>query len=172
MKNVVVNYCLCSLFLITLSCKKNIETSVLNQKAFDQTNHWIVQEKTNATKDDNTYSWNFEVEHPAEYILQIVSNPDSFQENGTAKIKLVTYEFEAPLLKNYVTHSNEIVSEFKKKIQLKNKGKQTVSITTVANFKKLRILPYYRNPIASGKHHEEWLQMHNSPEKKRDFKMV
>ena len=158
------------LFLITVSCKKNVEVTVLHEKPFDQTNNWIILDKTDAIKKGNTFSWNFEVKNPSEYVLQIVSNDELSEDENSAEVKIGTQEFEESLSKNYAINSNEIVSEFKNKIPLKNTEKQTLSITTKANFKNLRIIPHYKNLVGSGKYHQEWLTMHNSDEKQKALK--
>jgi len=168
MKNVVINCGLC--FLVLVSCKKNKDTTFLNEKPFDQTNNWTVLEKIDAVKEGNTFSWDFEVKQPSEYVLQIVLSKDSFKDKETAKVKIGTQVFEESILKSYVINSDNIVSEFKTKVPLKNTGKQTISITTDANFKNLRIIPHYKKPIGSGKYHQEWLTMHQSDEKQKALK--
>jgi len=170
MKNVVINCGLCFLFLVLVSCKKNEDTTLLNEKPFDQTNNWMVLEKTDAVKEGNTFSWDFEVKQPSEYVVQIVLSKESFKDKDIAKVKIGEQEFEESLLKSYVINSDDIVSEFKTKVPLKNTGKQTISITTDANFKRLRIIPHYKKPIGSGKYHQEWLAMHQSDEKQKVLK--
>lgn len=169
-KRLRIYSCAFALFFISASCKKNADTTLLNEKPFDQTNNWIVLEKTDAEKEVTTFSWEFNVKHPSEYVIQIVSNDELFKELDTAKIKISEQDFEELLLKSYVINSNDIVSEFKSKIQFKNTGKETISITTDANFKNLRIIPHYKNPIGSGNYHQEWLTMHQSTEKQEALK--
>ena len=159
-----------ALFLISVSCKTSVDSTTLNHEVFDQTNNWTVLDKTDAEKEGTTYSWNFNVKHPAEYVLQMVSNKASFKNETIAKIKIREKEFEKNLLKSYIINSNEIVSEFKNKIQFKNIGKQRISITTAANFNQLRIIPHYKNPIGSGNYHKRWLTMHQSNEKQEALK--
>ncbi|EPR73170.1 Alpha-L-fucosidase [Winogradskyella psychrotolerans RS-3] len=154
-----------SMFLVTVSCKKKEDTTVSIEKPFHQTNHWIVLEKTDASKEGNTFSWDFNVKQPSDYVLQIVSKNESYKDKDVAKVKIEEQAFEEPLLKSYIINSNDIVSEFKNKIPYKNTGKQTLSITTDADFKNLRIIPHYKKPIGSGEHHQEWLTMHQSAEK-------
>ncbi|QXP71071.1 alpha-L-fucosidase [Polaribacter sp. R2A056_3_33] len=159
-----------SMFLVTISCKKKEDITVSIEKPFDQTNNWIVLEKTNAEKKETTYSWNFNVKHPSEYVLQMVSSGAISEDKKSVKVKIDKQEFEESLSENYVINSNEIVSEFKSKIQFKNTGKQKISITTDTNFKTLRIIPHYKKPIGSGNYHQEWLTMHNSDEKQKALK--
>ena len=62
------------LFLILVSCQKNIETALSSEQKSDQTNNWIVLDKGVAIKKGSTYSWNFNVKHPVKYVVQIVLN--------------------------------------------------------------------------------------------------
>jgi len=159
---------ICSLIVVLLvqSCTTKVEEKESLSQVFDQTDNWIVLEKANTTIEGTTFSWNFNVKHPAEYVLQLVTNVDSFQEKDTVSVKLGTLEFEAPLSKSYLINTDDIVSEFKNIIPLKNTDEQKLSITTDANFKSLRLIPHYKKPIGSGKYHQEWLAMHQSKEKK------
>ena len=169
MKRLKINTVLiCSLFIaliVQYSCTTKEKANVSENKRFNQTDNWIVLDKTDVTKEGHTFSWTFEVKTPSDYVLQMVSTEASFKNNESVKIKIGEQEFEASLLKNYVINSNDIVSEFKNKIQLKNTGKQTISITTDADFKSLRFIPHYKKPIGSDKYHQEWLAMHQSKEK-------
>lgn len=67
------------------------------------------------------------------------------------KVKVNELEFEEPLVESYTINSNQIVSEFHKTIQFSNTGKQNISIQTTTNFKQIRIIPHFKNPIGSGK---------------------
>jgi alpha-L-fucosidase len=82
--------CICSLIVVLLvqSCTTKAEKNESQNQVFDQTDNWIVLEKTDATKEGTTFSWDFNVKHPAEYLLHIVTNADSFQEKETVSVKL------------------------------------------------------------------------------------
>ncbi|WP_298946164.1 alpha-L-fucosidase [uncultured Polaribacter sp.] len=162
-----INTIVFAVFLILVSCKINVYTSSLKKEKFNQTNNWIVLEKTVSEKEGNTFSWSFKVKQPTEYVLQIVSNQAYFRDKTTVKIKIGEQEFEKTLLKSYVINSNQIVSEIKNKIQFKNIGNQTISISTKGNFTSLRIIPHYKKPIGTGNFHQEWLKMHQSIEKQK-----
>lgn len=159
-----------TLLLVSVSCKKNVDSNIIKQKAFNQKNNWIVLDKTIAEKKETTYSWSFNAKHPSEYVLQMVSSGEISQDNNYVKVKIDKQEFKESLSKTYVINSNDIVSEFKSKIQFKNTGKQEISITTDANFKKVRIIPHYKKPIGSGNYHQQWLAMHQSKEKQEALK--
>ena len=176
MKRLKINTVLiCSLFIaliVQYSCTTKEKANVSENKRFNQTDNWIVLDKTDATKEGHTFSWTFEVKQPSDYVLQMVSTEASFKNNESVKIKIGEQEFEASLLKNYVINSNDIVSEFKNIFSIKNTEKQTLSITTDADFKSLRIIPHYKKPIGSGKYHQEWLAMHQSKEKQEALKRL
>lgn len=156
-----------AVLLISVSCKKNVDTSLSSEQKFDQTDNWIVLDKTDAIKKDNTYSWNFNVKHPVKYVVQMVSNKSLYNSKNHVKVTIVGQEFKRPLLKSYAINSNEIVSEFKKIVSFSKIGEQTISIKTAANFKRIRIIPHFENPIGSGGYHQEWLKMNQSDEKQK-----
>ena len=149
-----------------LSCTKHTNTKEFNEGEFDQTTNWIVLEKSNAIQDSLTYSWDFELKQPVTYVVQMVFDKPQFpQKEASVKVKVDALEFEAPITESYTIYSNQIVSEFPKTIQFTNTGNQHISIETDADFKQIRIIPHYKNPIGSGKYDAQWLKMHQSQEK-------
>ncbi|WP_225035240.1 alpha-L-fucosidase [Winogradskyella sp. SM1960] len=174
MKRLKINTILiCSLVLTLIaqySCTTKEKANTFQNQEFDQTNNWIVLDKTDATKEGTTFSWTFEVKNPSDYVLQVVTKDASFTDNKRGTVKLGEQVFEESLSKNYVINENEIVSEFKNIIPLKNTEKQTLSITTEADFKSLRFIPHFKKQIGSGKYHQEWLVMHQSDEKQEALK--
>lgn len=57
------------------------------------------------------------------------------------------------------------VSEFASAVMFKEAGPQTLTIETDAPVSQVRIVPHFSNSLGSGKYHEAWLKMHESPEK-------
>ncbi|MBF8148738.1 alpha-L-fucosidase [Winogradskyella sp. F6397] len=174
MKRLKINTILiCSLVLTLIaqySCTTKEKANTSQNPEFDQTNNWIVLDKTDATKEGTTFTWVFEVKNPSDYVFQVVTKDGSFTDTDTATVKIEEQAFEESLSKNYVINENEIVSEFKNIIPLKNTEKQTLSITTEADFKSLRFIPHFKKQIGSGKYHQEWLAMHQSDEKQEALK--
>ncbi|GAA3651458.1 alpha-L-fucosidase [Flavivirga jejuensis] len=159
-----------AIFLISISCKERIEFPLLNEAQYDQTDNWIILNKKDALKKENTFSWSFSVKHSVEYVLQVVLNNGVSIEENLVKVKVNEQEFEESLTKSYKINSNQAVSELSKKFKFVNTEKHTISIKTGADFKTIRIIPYYKNPISSGKYHQEWLKMNQSDEKKEALK--
>lgn len=158
-------YSLFTALIVLYSCTTKEKANASQNESFNQTDHWVVLDKTDADQDGTTFSWDFNVKQPSDYVLQMVSTEASFKNNESVKIKIGEQEFKETLLKNYSINSNDIVSEFKHKIPSKNTDEQKLSITTEADFKSLRVIPHYKKPIGSGKYHQEWLTMHQSKEK-------
>lgn len=158
--------------LILFSCNNHKKINALKKaEDFNQTNNWIVLERSNATKDSLAYSWNFDLKQPVSYVVQMVFDKQQFPEKLTlVKVKIDEQEFEEPLNESYTINSNQIVSEFHKTIQFSKTGKHTISIETEVEFEQIRIIPHYKNPIGSGKYDEQWLKMHQSSEKQETLK--
>lgn len=168
MKNIKTLYIFFCLLFVLNACKKTSETAQANEpinEIFDQTENWILLNKTDAIKEDNTYSWNFEVEHPITYNVQVLFANGLEDKSEVVKVNIGEDNIEEPFNESYKTYKNEIVSEFKKTIKFSEIGKQTFTIETAADFEQIRIIPGFKNPIGSGKHHEEWLAMHQSQDK-------
>ncbi|MEP1486811.1 MAG: alpha-L-fucosidase [Algibacter sp.] len=152
------------------SCKKAPETLRISEpvkESFDQTSKWILLNKTEAVKDGNSYSWDFEVEHPVIYNVQVIFTKDISEDLEKVKLNVNEQEIEESFKgSNYRTYKNQLVSEFKKTIKFSKTGKHILTIETAADFEQIRIVPNFRNPIGAGNHHEEWLKMNQSPEKR------
>lgn len=171
MKKTLLKYVLIGAFLSLYACHNTQKkSSDLIQKNFDQTTNWIVLDKSEANNDGSTYSWKFDVKHPVEYVVQIVFDNQLPENTTSVKVNVDDQEVEEPLHKSYVTYKNQIVSEFKKTIKFSKTGKHAITIETDADFGQIRIIPTFRNPIGSGKYHEEWLKIHQSPEKQAALK--
>lgn len=159
----------CIILLCSLNaCKKTTETLQISEpvkESFDQTSTWILLNKADATKDGNSYSWSFEVAHPITYNVQVLFANKLPENSEIVNVNIGEHTIEESFNESYKTYKNEIVSEFKQTIKFNKIGKQTLTIETAGEFEQIRIIPNFRNPIGSGKHYEEWLAMHQSPEK-------
>ncbi|CAH8283567.1 alpha-L-fucosidase [Mariniflexile fucanivorans] len=145
------------------SCKNTPKNEAVNEKPFDQTTNWIVLEKSNTTQEADKFTWKFDVKHPADYVVQMVFDK---LPTDTVSVEVAGQKFKEVLHADYKINSNKIVSEFQKTVKFSNTGNQIISIETKSDFNKIRIIPHYKNPMGSGKYDEEWLAMHQSPEKK------
>lgn len=154
-----------SVFLSLMGCKNETKKDDLVKINFDQTMNWIVLENSKAKKEGSTYSWNFDVEHPISYVIQMVINDNLSEDSSLIKITVDETEFEEPLTKKHTVKNNQIISEFKKIIKFRTPGVHHISIDTDIDFNKVRIIPHFKNTVGSGKYKEEWLSMHQSPEK-------
>ena len=60
--------------LLLYGCLQSQEVNKAENVAFDQTTNWTILNKTDGEKKGNTYSWNFTVKNPADYVVQVVFN--------------------------------------------------------------------------------------------------
>lgn len=161
----IINYLIVCTFLGLLGCEQKAETTESKNEAFDQTSNWLLLNKTDATKKGDIYSWDIDVKHPIVYVVQVLFENGLPEKSRSAKLKVDDQEFEEPFNKSYVNYKNQLVSEFNKTIKFSKIGQRIITIETGADFEQIRIIPHYKNPIGSEEHHEEWLKMHQSPEK-------
>lgn len=165
MKNkIIVNYLIIIAFLGLFGCSQKEKTNKIKQ-VFDQTSNWTILKKVNALKEGNIYTWDLEVGHSLDYVVQVVF--DVFpSDSSMAKMTIDGQKYEGRLKKNYSTYNHKVVSEFKKPIKISGPGaKHVLSIETGVDFNQVRIVPHYKNEIGSGVYHEEWLSMYQSSEK-------
>ena len=164
MKNKIIN-CLLLTILLGLSCSQKQQITQSENLAFDQTSNWAILNKTDAVKQENTYSWDFTLKQPADYVVQVVFN--TLPENSTIeKIRINEQELQGVLKQSYTTYDDKIVSEFKGTVKIQAKQtKHVLRMDTDANFEQIRLIPSHKTPIGSNVYHKEWLQMHKSPEK-------
>ena len=151
-------------------CLQNQKINRSTDLPFDQTTNWIILNKEKAVKQGNTYTWNFTVKHPADYVLQVVF--DKLPETTTTgRIKIDDQAFQNVFKKNYSTYDHKIVSEFKGVAKIRTtQTNHTLILDTEANFEQIRIIPSHKTPIGANLYQKEWLAMHESPEKKAALK--
>lgn len=157
---------LLTVFLGLNGCGQKEKKSNIENKAFDQTNNWVVLHKVDAVKNGNSYTWNVEIKHPVEYFVQVVF--DALPSNlARVKVMMNDQGFEEVFQQDYTTNDHKIVSEFKRPIKISDVvTKHVMVIETEADFNQVRLIPSYKTPVGSGEYYKEWLKMHESPEKK------
>ena len=164
------NYLLLIVLLGLFGCSQKEKIDQSEHLTFDQTSNWVILNKSDGVKQGNTHSWSFTLKHRADYVVQLVF--DTLPVHATkGKIKLDEQEFQGVFKKDYTTYDDEIVSEFKGVFKNRAKdSKHILSINTDANFEQIRIIPSHKTPIGSNSYHNEWLEMHESPEKQAALK--
>ena len=171
MKNkIIITSLFVTVFLIAFGCINKFKGSESKKVAFDQTNNWIVLDKKDAVKTGTVYSWEFEKGNPIEYIVQVVFEKEFPSKAKSATIKMDDQEAVDALNESYKTYNGQLIAEFKKTIKFSKTGKHIFTIDTDTDFKQIRIIPHYKNPLGSGEYHEQWLKMHESPEKQAALK--
>lgn len=158
------------ILLIQFGCAQKTVTDKTIVQAFDQTTNWTILNKTNGVKEGNTYTWEFTVKHALDYTVQIVF--DTLPKNtSVVTLKVDGNKLVGAFNKISTTYNHKVVAEFKKPIKVSGPSeKHALSIETDVIFNQIRIVPHFKNMVGSGIYHEEWLKMHNSPEKKAALK--
>jgi len=171
MKNRIIVNCLAFIFLLGwYGCFQNQKTFRSEKSTFDQTSNWVILHKADGVKKENTYSWNFTLKYPADYVVQVVFNelPTPL---AIGKVKIDDQELEDAFKRNYTTYDDKIVSEFKGIVKNRTKNREhLLSLKTDADFEQIRIIPSHKTPVGSNLYYKEWLQMHGSPEKQAALK--
>ncbi|CAH8283031.1 alpha-L-fucosidase [Mariniflexile fucanivorans] len=169
-KKIIITCLFVTLFLIVFGCINKLKGSESKEVVFDQTKNWILLNKEDATKTGTIYSWEFEKGNPIEYMVQVVFEKDFPINAKSATITMDDQEAVDALNQSYKTYNGQLIAEFKKTIKFSKMGKHVFTIDTDTDFKQIRIIPHYKNPLGSGQYHEQWLKMHESPEKQAALK--
>ena len=164
MKKIIINCLLLTVFF-SAGCVQKQQITKSENIAFDQTDNWVILNKKDGVKEGDTYTWNFTIKHPADYVVQVVF--DALSENvASGKIKFDEQELAGKFQQDYTTFDDKIVSQFKGTVPTRTKQtKHILKMETDADFAQIRIIPSHKTPIGSNLYHKEWLQMHTSPEK-------
>lgn len=153
------------LYVFCTSCNSTDDTIVQQDE-----NHWIVLAASNTTSDDGNPSWDFQLKTAGEYNLQIITNGELTVPLPAIKVELGSIELNEAPTKIFVLGEDgnkKTVAQFKRIVSLNESGKQTLKVTSNVPFEQIRIIPVHsgRLDFGSGKYNDEWLTMHNSPEK-------
>ena len=103
-------------FLGLYSCMENEKNDHSERITFDQTTNWVILNKSDAIKQENTYAWEWNLKHPADYIVQVVFDTEPIQ-STIGEIKLDGQEIQDVFEKDYKLLSLEEVEQ-----HIKEKG--------------------------------------------------
>ena len=98
MKNrIIINCLFLTVLLGCLGCTPKQQITKSENLAFDQTSNWTILNKVDGVKQGNTYTWDFIIKHPADYVVQVVFK--TLPENSiTGKIKFDEQELQLSLI--------------------------------------------------------------------------
>ena len=155
-------------FLVSALLLLNACTSKQNPIVVPDENHWVVLEAKDALQTDGKFEWEFQIGHSGKYVIQVISSGELQENTPEFQLQIDDWKTDEELKSDFLLKSEssvQTVSQFKKDITFSEDSKHTISVTTSAPFVSVRIVPHFSNGIGSGKYYDEWLKMHNSPEK-------
>ncbi|MEP2774807.1 MAG: alpha-L-fucosidase [Luteolibacter sp.] len=151
--------------LLAFTCPTSAgESAALTQRADSS----VIMDPDTATANDGSLTWQVNLEHPGTYVLQLVVEPDdvkgaisgTFSYNGKPVGKL--------LEKQYIIEDG-LVAEFANAVTVEVAGLHKLEVTSDIAVKYARLVPQgyvnSRISLSSKKYYDEWLKMHESPEK-------
>jgi len=133
-------------------------------------NYWIILDADKAGKSEGKLSWDIELKRQGSYFVQIISEgelssplPELSMESGKTTLKGKPEK----IFVLDVEDGKQTISQFRSRISFRDAGRKTILIDTNSAIQKIRIVPPPGRHIGfgSGKYHDRWLEMHNSPEK-------
>ncbi|VGO18331.1 hypothetical protein SCARR_00383 [Pontiella sulfatireligans] len=117
---------------------------------------------------DNRMTVDFELRQPGEYVIQLVHQPATAGKELSASIQLDGVLHCNQLKRSYWIDDG-IVSTFETPVHLPKAGRYSVTVECDEQPVKVRLIPkvYFSSRIVVGseKHYDEWIRMHQSPEK-------
>jgi alpha-L-fucosidase len=128
----------------------------------------VIMEVSQAKADGNSLVWNIELNQPGNYVVQIVVATDKGkgEPSGTVEIDGATLS-KTP--KKVYRIEDGIVSEFDQPVVFETAGTHTLKLQAGMALTKVRLVPQgyvkSRIEISSSKYYDEWIKLHESPEK-------
>jgi len=111
----------------------------------------------------------FKISKPGTYTLQVVHSPEAAQKEVSAAATVNGESIGTDLSRSYWIEDG-IVSSFEKPVELKKSGGCVVKMKCSAKPDYIRLIPSLyeksRIHVGSQKYYDEWIKMHQSPEKK------
>lgn len=170
MKKYITSSIILSLLLVFLvtSCKK--ESEKVQTKISQDDKFWVVLDTEAAQKTDGTLSWEFQLNRPGDYNIQILRKGKQDAALGEISVEsagITLQEKPETILVIGEVGKQETVSQFTKTIKFNNSGLQTLTLNSDTPIDKIRITPQYSKNLGFGTdtYYNDWLQMHNSAEK-------
>ncbi len=117
---------------------------------------------------DNRLTVDFKMEHPGDYVVQLVHTPEAAGRELSASASVNGEKVGGDFKRDYWIEEG-IVSTFTEAVNIPEAGKYAVAVTCAAKPVKVRLVPYLywssRIKVGSEKYYAEWIRMHTSPEK-------
>lgn len=128
----------------------------------------VTLHRDSAQNEAANFKWNVEITHPGTYVLQVVTELD--KSKGTISGSFFTDgNMRSKLLKKQYIIEDGLVAQFEEPVTFENRGVHTLTLQTNAAVKYARLVPNgyvnSRISLSSEKYYNEWLKMHQSPEK-------
>jgi len=128
----------------------------------------VVMEVAEARSEEGQHVWKFELKHPGAYVVQFISAVDEAEADPSATVGVDGKETSHSLTKAYVIEDG-LVWEGEAPVVFSEAGLHELSVRSVISPLKARLVPQgyskSRIKISSNKYYEEWIKMHQSPEK-------
>lgn len=158
-------FCLMSLMFFFDEC-----TTKSDKKIIQQENFWIILNEDRAKAHNDQLTWEFELNRLGKYDFQIICNGKLDALPEVVRVEAGDFLMEESPKKIFVIGeegAEQTVFQFKRNIIFKETGRQELTVELGSPFSQIRITPSYRHKLGfgSGKYHNEWLTMHQSPEK-------
>ena len=154
-----------AIFLCCSACDSPKET-ILQQDE----NHWIVLEATEALSSEGIYEWEFFLNTPGKYDIQIIFKGELDSIKSEIVIEKEDETLNVPPRKIFVLGEGKdkrTVFQYGSSRSFQETGLQVLKVTSSEKFSEIRITPEYRRNLgfSSGKYDKLWKEMHQSPEK-------
>jgi len=148
----------------------NACTTKLDKEIVQDANHWIVMESNKTTTENGILSWDFLLKTEGKYNVQIISKGELTSSLPEIEVETGEVQFNETPKQIFVLGNDgekQTVWQFKRTVSFKEIGVHTLKVKANVPFEQIRIIPVRngRLDFGSGKYKEQWLKMHNSPEK-------
>lgn len=139
--------------------------------------HWVVFNLEETHQHEKEVQWQFELNRAGKYDIQVITAADSLTANNLetigALIAIDNQKVTAELKQSFrITFEGKPANVFQYQTvyNFKKAGIHTLTFKSDSRVQQIRLVPNYKNSLASGAFKSQWLAMHESPEKQAALK--
>lgn len=140
-----------------VACSDSANTGIKQRS-----DNWVVLPVEQARNEGGRLVWDFQLQRPWEFNVQAIGGESI--DGALARIEVAGQALDESLKESFEIDAGT-VCQLNTLVSFGERGTHTLSIETDASLKEVRLIPHHSSLLGSGKYHEAWLEMHESPEK-------
>ncbi|MEI6892821.1 MAG: alpha-L-fucosidase [Pontiella sp.] len=154
--------------MVGVSLLAGMPSARADERVQQREDNCVIVDTREIAFDGKSLTVEFEMLHPGDYVVQLVHAPEAAGKSLLASATVNGSPVGGNLKRDYWIEDG-IVSTFTEGVLFSEAGKYSIAVTCTQKPVKVRVIPtvYWRSRIKVGseKYYDEWIKMHQSPEK-------